>query len=82
MFGLDGIFVKILKDGCLRVALLGLENALEMIREIKGFKILSCADVAGPQITVAATALEVAADETRSSRLQSAYVRLRRNRLT
>ncbi len=41
MFGLGGIFVEILKDVALRVAPLCREDALAMIREIKGFKVLA-----------------------------------------
>jgi acetate---CoA ligase (ADP-forming) subunit beta len=40
MFGLGGIFVEVLRDISLRVAPVNLENALAMLREIKGFKIL------------------------------------------
>ncbi len=40
MFGLGGIFVEILKDVSLRITPLSREDALAMIREIKGFKIL------------------------------------------
>jgi acetyltransferase len=41
LFGLGGIFVEILKDVSLRVAPLRKEDALAMIHEIKGFKILA-----------------------------------------
>jgi acetyltransferase len=41
MFGLGGIFVEILKDVSLRIAPLAREDALAMIREIKGFKVLA-----------------------------------------
>lgn len=40
MFGLGGIFIEILKDVSLRVAPISKNEALEMIKEIKGFKIL------------------------------------------
>jgi len=41
LFGLGGIFVEILRDVSLRVAPLSRKDALDMIREIKGYKILA-----------------------------------------
>jgi acetyltransferase len=41
MFGLGGIFVEILKDVSLRVAPLARDDAMDMIKEIKGFKVLA-----------------------------------------
>ena len=40
LFGLGGIFVEILKDVSMRVGSFGREEALDMIREIKGYKVL------------------------------------------
>jgi len=40
MFGLGGIFIEIIKDVSLRIAPVGREEALEMMKETKGFKIL------------------------------------------
>ncbi|MCP4678885.1 MAG: acetate--CoA ligase family protein [Deltaproteobacteria bacterium] len=41
MFGLGGIFVEILKDVALRVAPIAREDAMDMIKEIKGYKVLA-----------------------------------------
>lgn len=40
LFGLGGIFIEIIKDVSLRVAPINKEEALQMIKEIKGVKIL------------------------------------------
>jgi len=40
MFGLGGIFTEILKDVSFRVAPIEMRDALEMMKEIKGRKIL------------------------------------------
>lgn len=40
MFGLGGVFVEVLEDVTFRVAPLTMREALDMIRDIKGFKIL------------------------------------------
>jgi len=41
MFGLGGIFIEIIKDVALRIAPIGIEGAIQMIKEIKGFEILN-----------------------------------------
>ena len=40
MFGLGGIFIEIIKDVSLRIAPINKEEALKMIKEIKGYKLL------------------------------------------
>ena len=41
MFGLGGVFAEVLKDVAFRLAPLSRADALEMIREVKGFEILN-----------------------------------------
>ena len=41
MFGLGGIFVEILKDVSLRIAPINRDEAIEMVKEIKGYKVLT-----------------------------------------
>jgi acyl-CoA synthetase (NDP forming) len=48
MFGLGGIFVEVLKDVSFRVIPLEREDAREMVREIRGFKILEGVRGKGP----------------------------------
>jgi acetyl-CoA synthetase (ADP-forming) len=40
MFGLGGIFIEVIQDVSLRIAPIGKKEALEMVREIRGYKIL------------------------------------------
>ncbi|MBW2965804.1 acetate--CoA ligase family protein, partial [Candidatus Woesearchaeota archaeon] len=40
LFGLGGVFVEVLRDVSLRIAPVDKKEALEMMREIKGYKIL------------------------------------------
>ncbi len=40
MFGLGGVFVEVLKDVSFRIAPVDKKEALEMIKEIKGYKVL------------------------------------------
>ena len=40
VFGLGGIFVEVLQDVCYRLAPFGVEEAHEMIREVKGYPLL------------------------------------------
>ncbi|CAB3955913.1 Trans-feruloyl-CoA synthase FCS1 [Achromobacter insolitus] len=48
MFGLGGVFVEVLKDVSFRLAPFGREDALAMIREIKGYALLQGARGAPP----------------------------------
>jgi acetyl-CoA synthetase (ADP-forming) len=41
MFGLGGIFIEIIKDVAFRIAPVGKEEAIKMIKETKGFEILN-----------------------------------------
>ena len=49
MFGLGGIFVEVLKDISFRVAPLGQQDIDEMIKEIKGYRILTGIRGEGPK---------------------------------
>ena len=40
MFGLGGVFVEVLKDVAFRILPLTLDDALAMIKEIKGYQLL------------------------------------------
>jgi len=40
MFGLGGIFIEVIQDVSLRIAPIGKKEAMEMIKEIRGYKIL------------------------------------------
>lgn len=48
MFGLGGVFVEVLKDVSFRLAPFGRDEALDMIREIKGYALLQGARGAPP----------------------------------
>jgi acyl-CoA synthetase (NDP forming) len=48
MFGLGGVFVEVLKDVSFRLAPFGRDDAMEMIREIKGYALLQGARGAPP----------------------------------
>jgi len=48
MFGLGGVFVEVLKDVSFRLAPFGRQQALSMIREIKGYALLQGARGAPP----------------------------------
>ncbi|WP_312540981.1 acetate--CoA ligase family protein [Achromobacter mucicolens] len=48
MFGLGGVFVEVLKDVTFRLAPFGRDEALDMIREIKGYALLQGARGAPP----------------------------------
>ena len=48
LFGLGGIFVEVMKDVSVRIAPLTKDDCLEMIKEIKGYKILEGARGAKP----------------------------------
>jgi acyl-CoA synthetase (NDP forming) len=41
MFGLGGIFIEIIKDVAFRIAPISIEEAIEMIKETKGFEVLN-----------------------------------------
>ena len=48
LFGLGGIFVEVLGDVTQRLAPFGIEEAHEMVREVKGFALLDGARGAAP----------------------------------